>query len=204
VSVELWLADLGDERWPGPEGLPEPERERAERFARGDLGRRWAAARWALRTVLGTSLGEDPAAVRIQIATGGKPRLAGAGPRFNLSHSGEVALIALSPEVEVGVDVERVDPHRDVLALAPQALAGDALAGVLRAPPERRIEEFYAAWTRREARAKCSGEGLGGAGGATDRLVVVDLAGPPGYAAALALAAAEVPAIRWRRAAPPR
>ncbi len=200
-AVELWIAEL-DAGWPGPEGLPSEERERAERLATDALQRRWSAARWALRAVLGARLGEDPAAVAIEVAAGGKPRLAGDGPRFNLSHSGALALIALA-STEVGVDVERLDRDRDVLALAPHALDPAATAAVREAPPERRHELFYAAWARREAEAKCRGEGIWtDPAGGPERPAVVSLAPPPGFAAALAVAAERMPPQRWRRLAP--
>src|SRR3954447_15740394 len=89
---------------PAPGGigglLPSSDLRRAER-----QGARWANARAALRQTLAEYLGEDPAALRIRDED--KPRLEPASPlRFNLSHSADLALIAVATEREVGIDVE--------------------------------------------------------------------------------------------------
>ena len=90
--------------------------------------------------LLGERLGIDAALVPIVEAEGGKPRLepdAGlADLRFNLSHSGERALIAIAEGVELGVDVERVTAKRS--------------------------PEYLRDWTRREAYLKGRGTGLRG------------------------------------------
>src|ERR1700750_2685901 len=82
-----------------PDVLDDAERARAARFAHAREGRRWAAARAALRAVLGERLGLEPALVRFTYGPRGKP--AAEGVRFNLSHAGPLALIAVSGEREV-------------------------------------------------------------------------------------------------------
>jgi 4'-phosphopantetheinyl transferase len=159
--------------------------------------RRWVAARWALRGVLERYLGEDPEKVELEAESHGKPVLRrAAGPlRFNLSHSRDLALIAVSHGVEVGVDVEWVDPCRDVLALAPRALGSAEAEDVVEAHPEDRPAIFYAAWTRREAIAKCFGVGLGAPLPELDVAVSAVDAGP-GFAAAVAVAGREALPLR--------
>ena len=121
------------------------------------------AARAALRGILAGYLGEsDP---QLVAAPSGKPGLATAPERlsFNLSHSGGLALIAVAPgDVEVGVDVERIRPRRDLARLAARWLPAADATAVVAAPPEEREAAFYAAWTRHEARVKCTGAGLAG------------------------------------------
>jgi phosphopantetheinyl transferase len=131
---------------------------------------RWIAARWALRRVLGRYLEREPAQIELHLGERGKPMLAEpeTSLRFNLSHSGELAMIAIGEEREVGVDVQ---------------LLGS------------RPAEFYADWTRREAVAKCHGTGLW-APLPDATVAVTELDAGPGYAAAVAIAGAEVPALR--------
>jgi 4'-phosphopantetheinyl transferase len=159
--------------------------------------RRWVAARWALRTVLGCYLEVEPEEVELRLGPRGKPVLAATGEslRFNLSHSGELALIAVARGLEIGVDVERIDPRRDVLALAPRALGPEEAAAVREAPAGERSAAFHAAWTRREAVAKCLGVGLG-APLPEAAAAVSALDAGPGFAAAVAVAAGEVPPLR--------
>jgi 4'-phosphopantetheinyl transferase len=193
----VWLAELDAPGWPGAARLPAPERERAGRLRRAEDAARWTAARWALRTVLGRYLGEPPESIPLEPEEHGKPRLARDPERlcFNLSHSAGLALVAVARDLEVGVDVERVNPGRDVLALADRALDPEAAARVRAAAPGDRVWAFYAAWTAHEARLKCLGTGLGTRPGA-DPVALSALPVGEGYAATLA--------ARSPTAAPPR
>lgn len=166
--------------------------------------RRRDVANAALRQILASHLGKDPE--RIELASGehGKPRLAGGELEFNLSHSGELALVAVSAEHEVGVDVERVQPDRDPLALAERALGVDDIRAVREASPEESGLSFHQRWARHEARLKCSGVGIFRESPPQIEAVAVrDLEVPPGYAAAVAIAAAELPPLRCWTFDPP-
>jgi 4'-phosphopantetheinyl transferase len=162
------------------------------------------AGRRALRLVLARYLGRDPGEIELRAGENGKPTLGGGRPpfRFNLSHSGSVALVAVTREREVGVDVERADRGRDVLRLAEVGLDHAAAAAVRAAPPSARAAAFYAAWVRKEAVVKCLGAGLG-APLPSAPVSVVGLDAPEGYAAALAVAGpAELPVRRFVLPAP--
>jgi len=130
----------------------------------------------------------------------GKPRLAWEPERlaFNLSHSGALALVAVSRGREVGVDVERERPDRDLLALAERALAPEEAAAVRDAPAEERSRAFHRLWTRHEARLKCLGVGLARQPTWPSPPVAVEtLPIDPGYAAAVAVTGGAVPVRRW-------
>jgi 4'-phosphopantetheinyl transferase len=149
-----------------------------------------AAAKLALRMVLARYLAEDPFAIELREGEHGKPVLPGRPPplHFNLSHSGGLALVAISAACEVGVDVEVEDPNRDFERLAELGLGRERSAAVLAAPAAERAAAFYAAWVCHEATVKCLGAGLGRP--LPQRAVSVgglDVGG--GYAAALAVAA---------------
>jgi 4'-phosphopantetheinyl transferase len=145
-------------------------------------------ARRALAEILAAYLG-GPAETKPAVAGSGKPRLAEAPGRlsFNLSHSGGLALVAIAPGgVEVGVDVERLRPRRDLVRLAARWLAEDDAVAVAGATSDDERERlFYAAWTRHEARVKCTGAGLGGPPPG-DEIVARRLEVGAGYAAAVA------------------
>lgn len=191
---------------PAPAPLPSPDRERAEAFLRSEVRVRWEAARWGLRAVLGRYLGEQPEAVELDAGEHGKPRLARDPERlsFNLSHSGSLALVAVAAGREVGVDVERVVPRRDVLALAERALEAAAVASVREARADERSAVFYARWVEHEARLKCLGTGIGAADQAQQEPVALQrLDVGPGYAAAVAVAGEGVPPCRCYALAAP-
>lgn len=153
-----------------------------------------------LRQVLATYLGGDPEQIQLERGEHGKPRLAETDRRleFNLSHSGELALVAVSAELEVGIDVEWVRGDRDAVALAERALSAADVAAVRAASDEERAAAFHQRWARHEARLKCLGIGLsqGNQEGA-EPIAVADLEIDPGYAAAVAVAAPELPQLRW-------
>jgi len=164
--VDVWRADLGA---PGggadADGLMqllcEQERTRAAQIVPARKRVLWACSHGILRALLGRYLDADPRELRFGLGPHGKPVLRGpvgqdpdepdgrrADLRFNLSHSGELMLVAVTAGREVGVDVELIGNRHP--------------ADVLRA------------WTMREATGKCLGTGLAStpvaSGGPTDGL----------------------------------
>jgi 4'-phosphopantetheinyl transferase len=141
--------------------LANDEVERAEGIGDRRERRRFVVTRAALRNVLGRYTGEDPRRLHLERGPGGKPRLgADGGLRFNVSHSGSLAVIVVARDREVGVDVERVRPFPDALRIA-NRLFSPAERGALAAlPPARRPAAFFQAWALREAWAKGQGDGV--------------------------------------------
>jgi len=148
-----------------------------------------AAARRALASLLADYLGGAEAA-ELYVADNGKPRLARDPGRlsFNLSHSGGLAMVAIAPGgTDVGIDVERLRPRRDLVRLAERWLPAADAAAVATAAEAEREAAFYAAWTRHEARVKCTGAGLAGPAPGPE-VVARRLRVDEGYAAAVAVA----------------
>jgi phosphopantetheinyl transferase len=146
------------------------------------------SARSALAAILADYLGSAAEAV-LSADENGKPRLADRPERlsFNLSHSAGLALVAIAPGgTRVGVDVERLRPRRDLVRLAERWLPEPDAAAVSAAAETEREPVFYAAWTRYEARVKCSGTGLGGPPPAPE-VVARQLPIDEGYFAAVAV-----------------
>lgn len=162
-DVALWWVDLltpapaGADAWLSPD-----ERERAARFRTEPLRQRWERSHVALRGVLGAQLGAGPHTLRFESGAAGKPRLAGGGPlEFSLSHSGDVALIAVCAGAEVGVDVELLHPVRDAGALVARVCSPREQAEWhARAETADAAADFLRGWTRKEACLKAIGTGL--------------------------------------------
>jgi len=155
------------------------------------------AARRALESILAEYLGGGEAA-ELGVGENGKPRLV-RDPRrlsFNLSHSGRLAMVAIAPGgTEVGVDVERLRPRRDLLRLAERWLPAADAAAVAADDAAGREAAFYAAWTRHEARVKCTGTGLAGPAPGPE-VVARQLRIDEGYAAAVAAEGAPLIVLR--------
>ena len=155
-----------------------------ERFLRG---------RAALRLLLGAWLALPPAAVPIEASPHGKPHCPG-GPAFNISHSGDLILLALHPSRPVGVDVEQARPDLDWRPIARRVLPAAEAETLERlaagGESSAAADGFLRAWCRLEAGLKARGLGLAGLGEPSAGLTLWDVAVPAGYRAAVALAAA--------------
>jgi 4'-phosphopantetheinyl transferase len=103
VDIWQWRLDHG-----AIELLSADERARAGQFMFDRDRRRYIAARARLRIILARYVGQAPAALQFHYGPHGKPALDGIS--FNLSHSADLALLAVSRGTVVGVDIERVRP----------------------------------------------------------------------------------------------
>ena len=150
-----------------------------------------------LRAVLSLYLEHEPVLERGPL---GKPRVRGQGPEFSFSRSGDLALVAVTPDRPVGVDVEWMRPARPVARIARRMFADDELSALEALPAPARAAAFHRCWTGKEAYVKALGTGLGHglarfsmAGLVAGRPVaavggwqVMQLPAPAGHAAAVA------------------
>ncbi|MET9730685.1 4'-phosphopantetheinyl transferase superfamily protein [Streptomyces sp. NPDC006458] len=168
AAVDLWSLRVGalDEAAVDPRELDAEERGRLERLRRAEDRVRYGAAHVALRRLLGTRLGVEPAEVAYFRqacpccgAPHGRPAVLGVpgAPHFSLSHGGDWVLIAMAAH-PVGVDVEPYPAAADV----------PGLTSVLHPRERREIAEgafapavFARIWARKEAYLKGLGTGLG-------------------------------------------
>jgi 4'-phosphopantetheinyl transferase len=161
--VRLWRVDLGH----APDDavvatLSAAERARAARFVFERDRRRYLAAHVALRGLLAEASGIAAFELVFNEGPFGKPRLPDpAAPSFNLSHSGDVALIGIGPPgVDIGVDIEVRRTMSDALELAERHFAPAEIEALRATPPDQRDHAFLCGWTRKEACLKAIGSGL--------------------------------------------
>lgn len=165
IEVVVTRLDVGPEAVRASAALlSDAERQRATRFAFDRDRRRFTVARARLRQLLAARLGTRPESVELTYGVHGKPslarRFADSGLRFNVSHSDDVAVCALSRGREIGIDVEavRVIPGADDIAARFFSRRENE---VYRALDSRdRPLGFFNCWTRKEAFIKALGEGL--------------------------------------------
>ncbi|CAH0342918.1 4'-phosphopantetheinyl transferase superfamily protein [Rhizobium sp. CECT 9324] len=141
--------------------LSHDELERASRFVRSDDTRRYIAGRTGLRSILGRYLDTAPSDISFSYSESGKPGIQSTGARpleFNLSHSGDQALLAVSRQFVLGVDIEQIKPIAEDVA---GHFFSAAECSELKAYPDQgRMSAFYRCWTRKEAFVKAQGAGL--------------------------------------------
>jgi 4'-phosphopantetheinyl transferase len=183
-EVHVWQVRLNRGR-----ALPPTAEEAAHaaRFVTPTLRRRYLHAHAALRDILRSV---TPAQLEFAVRDQGKPYLVQApGIRFNLAHSGEMALVAVARDVEVGVDIERVRPLAEYAAIAQRYFPPGCTAPA-------GVRDFFRHWTRFEALLKAHGAGLYGAGATPDGVwSVMEIDAGPRFAAALAVEGALPAAI---------
>lgn len=162
-DVQVWRAPLDAGRAARARMralLTDDECSRADRFVRGVDRDRFTVARAFLRDVLARHLGTRADRVRISEQPAGKPVLEGEHLRFNLSHSGDLALLAVSLDREIGVDLEALRPVRDACLLAERFFAPREVATLRSSPAAERDAAFLRCWTLKEAYVKGVGGGL--------------------------------------------
>jgi 4'-phosphopantetheinyl transferase len=166
ARVDLWKLCLDQPPTAGsPAGvLSADEIARAQRFHFEKDRIHFIHCRSALRFLLARYLGVSPAGIRFEYLSGGKPQLiAEQNPRrlqFNLSHSNNMALIAVGSELRLGVDIEKIRDNVDTPALAERFFSPRERAGLRALPGHLRVLAFFACWTRKEAFLKATGTGL--------------------------------------------
>lgn len=145
--MKLYIAKCSD--FAGLEGaeLLDPQRrERLEKYNKAEDKQRCLAAGLLLRCALGDM------AAQIIYGEKGKPCLPN-GPHFNLSHSGDYAVLGMS-EHELGVDIEKIGGYKDKVAR--RSCTAEELAWL----EAQDKAEFYRLWTAKESIMKATGLGL--------------------------------------------
>lgn len=166
-EVHVWCASLEQPVWAIEQLariLSADELERAARFHFEAHRYHFIVAHGMLRMVLGQYLGFDPALLRFEYETYGKPKLAQHNQNgvlnFNLSHSHKLALLAITRHRPIGVDLEYMRPVLEMEQIAAGNFSAVENRLFQALPDHQKHEAFFNCWTRKEAYIKAIGEGL--------------------------------------------
>ncbi len=141
--------------------LTAAERQRRDRFQTPLLQQRFTVARARLREILSRYLDVHPSKIEFQYGPYGKPSLIGGDLVFNLSHSKDMAVVAVMAAGAVGVDIECDHRQIDVLPLAKRFFHPAEYQCILaESSPRLQQNAFYQYWTCKEAYLKMEGLGL--------------------------------------------
>ena len=137
--------------------LSEAERARMARFVFDKDRFRYGQSHARMRALLAERLGVSPGDIAFVENEHGKPSING-GPQFNLSHSHNLAALAIGEDVELGMDIEWLRPiEHDV---ARRFFSASECAALEALPEAGRMAAFHRCWTRKEAYVKAEGSGL--------------------------------------------
>jgi len=142
--------------------LNEAEKLRYDQY-HPKAARLFLISRVLVKTVLADKLGISPHEVNIELHPNGKPFVRGSkAVYFNLTHSADVIILAVTEEGEIGVDIERVDREFDWIRVD-SVLAASEIEWIRvneLIDPFSVYQRFFQIWTLKEAYIKCTGDGM--------------------------------------------
>ena len=165
-AIVVWIARLPELRGelPALEALLDPrELERAGRYRFPDDRARFVVGRGLLRLGLRRYAPQVPATLELAYSSLGRPLIPAGheAPGFSISHTRDLVALAFTNGVQVGVDLEYMQPPVDLRELAERILSEEDFRAFEAFPHAEKQVTFYRAWTRKEAYLKARGEGIG-------------------------------------------
>ena len=168
-DIHVWKASVGalvDHPAPLHASLDAAERARAAGFHHEGDRARFLLSHGLLRVLASHYLGRPAALLAFELGDAGKPYMAGTDQgrlAFNMSHSGDVMLLAFARSGRVGVDVEHWSDRlgdAEAARIAASVFSPGEQAALAHLPAGHRQAAFYSVWTRKEAYLKATGAGI--------------------------------------------
>lgn len=166
AQIDIWLCVLPDIEHKNKKFLSQlstEETSRAQRFKFDIHRNRFIASHGFVRSVLSNYLNIPPNEIEYLKGEQGKPYLADSHQsnlQFNLSHTQDVAILAITKTVAVGIDVEHNDRKTDWQGICKRFFTEPEQKALFSLPDEQQGNAFFDLWTRKEAYMKVLGTGL--------------------------------------------
>ena len=161
--VDVWQGSLqcSANRWELMFNLlSDDERLKAEGCRSDQMRQRFVMSRGMLRQTLASYLSIAPNELRFELGEFGKPGLENEGLHFNLSHTADNWLLAVSNFADIGVDLEVIRPRTQLQSLVERCFSQRELVYWQTLPSDQQLEGFFRLWTKKEAFVKAVGRGL--------------------------------------------
>jgi 4'-phosphopantetheinyl transferase len=161
--VDVWSVDLSFDELDLQgfyQTLSSFERTKLLAFKQKLLANRYLAVRGVLRRILADYLKVEPGVLQFEVSPFGKPYLKHSPLFFNISHSGDCLLIAISDFDQIGIDLELIKSRANLLGLAKRCFSLSELNFWLNLPVDAQQQAFYRLWVRKEAFVKAVGRGI--------------------------------------------
>ena len=165
--IDVWLCDL--KQLSGDINnyyaiLSDDERERADKLKIKDMKQQYVLTRGALRQRLGLLTNIDPQDFVFDYLQHGKPVLVKdarfANITFNVSHSYNLALIAIAQKQNIGIDIEKINHESKHDQLVTRFFSEAEQSEFQTMPETNKAKAFCACWARKEAFIKAIGDGV--------------------------------------------
>lgn len=165
-EIHVWTAplDVGDAEMEGMLArLSSGEQNRVGTLLEERAVRQYVVSRAMQRHILASYVGAAPSEVRFGYVAMGKPTLAhpnDIGLTFNTTHSGDLVIIAVTTNRDVGVDVEKIRPIPRALRVSKRVFSNEEHEMLSALPPDRIDKQFLSIWVKREGTAKARGDSV--------------------------------------------
>lgn len=160
ARIDLWQFSLAEALPNASQILNTEEKARAERFYFSRHQRRFSTARTSLRIILARYLNTHPERLEFTYNTHGKPKVINSARlQFNLSHSGDLALLAVGKGFPMGVDIEQYSA-RSYEGIAKNLFSNQEFEEFIKIPRALKPAIFFHIWSQKEAFIKACGLGL--------------------------------------------
>ncbi len=166
--VEIWHGDIlsdtclskgiEDQRYWSL--LNQEEQKKAQTFTRPELQRKYIKTRGALREILASYLDIAEDKIELKTAEHGKPFIANNPVHFNLSHTANKFVLAITNFSEVGVDLEQYKERKSFSGLVNKCFSEQERQYWYALPEDKKVQMFYRFWVRKEAFVKAVGRGI--------------------------------------------
>lgn len=164
--IDIWLCQLSDIEDRNAHYLSQlslEEKNRAERFKFDIHRNRFIASHGFVRTVLAQYLSIQACTIDYKKGEQGKPFLSGSDSehlQFNLSHTQDLAILAVTRKTEVGIDIEYNDRKTDWKGICKRFFTIPEQDSLFALSDTQQEMAFFDLWTRKEAYMKVLGTGL--------------------------------------------
>lgn len=137
------------------------EKERASRFKFYKDKRCYVVTKGVLRLLSGSYLNKEAKSIAFEYEKYGKPKFKhNTNLNFNVSHSGDLAVIGFVYNHTIGVDIEKIKNDFETFEIASNFFSKQEIDMLLEIPKPEQYKAFYRCWTRKEAFIKAKGSGL--------------------------------------------
>jgi 4'-phosphopantetheinyl transferase len=144
--------------------LSQDEGQRADGYYRALDRDRFIVGRGILRMIISAYLALSPRKLRFTYGEYGKPAVSDdqndRALNFNLSHSAELALYAVTRGRAVGIDIKHIREDFATIEIAERFFSKDEVAEIKSLPMDQRTLGFFNCWSRKESFIKAKGLGV--------------------------------------------
>ena len=165
-EIHVWTAplDVGEVRMDEMlSRLSSGEQNRVGTLIEERAVRQYVVSRAMQRQILAGYVGAAPHEIRFGYVAMGKPTLAhpnDIGLSFNTTHSGDLVIIAVTTNRDVGVDVEEIRPIPRALRVSKRVYSAAEHEWLSSLPADQLDREFLSIWVKREGTAKARGDSV--------------------------------------------